>query len=58
MNMPEYVRIYNNTLFPNLFPVNTCNMKMRPYLVNCKQTDLFTNEIFMKKLKNIEKLSL
>ena len=26
-------------------------MKTRPYLVNSKQTDIFTNELFMKKLK-------
>ena len=49
---------FDNTPFPNLFPVSTCNMKTRAYLVNCKQTDFFTNVIFMKKLKNIVKLSL
>ena len=29
-----------NRPFPNLFAVTTCYMKARPYLVNCKQTDI------------------
>ena len=37
------------TSFLNLFCVSTCYMKMRPYLVNCKETDIFTNELLMKK---------
>ena len=31
---------YFNTPFPDLFAVTTCHRKTRPYLVNCKQTDI------------------
>ena len=34
----SYSGVY--TPFPNLFAVTTCHMKARPYLVNCKQTDV------------------
>ena len=30
----------DNTSFPNLFAVTTCHMKMKSYLVNCKQTGI------------------
>ena len=34
------VDYFHDTTFPNLFAVTTCHMKTRPYIVNCKQTDI------------------
>ena len=32
--------VTSNTPFPNLFAVTTCHMETKPYLVNCKQTNI------------------
>ena len=38
--LKKVAEYFDNTPSPNLFAFTTCHMKMRPYLVSCKQTNI------------------